>query len=54
MVIAIYVAPLVCLIGALVYGLSSNAKVVELGRLAFACGLLATLLLLSGGHAVRF
>jgi hypothetical protein len=30
--------------GALVYGLSSNPKPAELGRLSFACGLLALLL----------
>ncbi len=30
---------LVCLVGALVYGLSSNGKVAELGRVAFFCGL---------------
>jgi hypothetical protein len=29
---------------ALVYGLSSNPKPAELGRLSFACGLLALLL----------
>ncbi len=34
---------LVCLIGLLAYALSSNPKVAELGRLAFACGLLVTL-----------
>ena len=35
---------LVLLIGLLVYAFSSNVKVAELGRLAFACGLLAALL----------
>lgn len=34
----------VTVVGALVYGLSNNGKVSELGRLAFACGLLALLL----------
>ena len=40
----IFLSLLVALIGLLVYVLSSNAKAVELGRLAFACGLLAFLL----------
>ncbi len=40
----IYVSLLVALVGALVYALSSNSKVGELGRLAFAVGLLAFLL----------
>jgi hypothetical protein len=37
---------LVAIIGLLVYALSSNTKVAELGRLAFACGLLVALLTL--------
>lgn len=41
------------LLGLLAYALSSNGKIVELGRIAFAMGLLATLLMLSGGHAVH-
>lgn len=40
----IYLAPLVCLIGLLAYSLSSNAKTVELGRLAFFAGLLISLM----------
>lgn len=40
----IFLSLLVALIGALVYGLSSNPKVQELGRLSFGCGLLAFLL----------
>lgn len=43
---------LVCLIGLIVYALSNNAKVAELGRLAFSVGLLVTLLDI-GGAAVR-
>lgn len=35
---------LVCILGALVYALSNNAKVAEMGRIAFAFGLLVTLL----------
>jgi hypothetical protein len=35
---------LVCVVGLLVYVLASQAKVVELGRLAFFAGLLVSLL----------
>ncbi len=41
---AIYLSLLVCVGGALVYALAANAKLVEMGRLAFAAGLLAFLL----------
>jgi len=44
----IYLSLLVCVIGALIYALSANPKMVELGRLSFACGLLAFLLRISG------
>jgi Na+/phosphate symporter len=40
----IYLSLLVCFIGALVYGISENPKVAELGRCAFWTGLLAFLL----------
>lgn len=40
----VFLSLLVALIGALVYGLSNNGKVQELGRLAYAVGLLAFLL----------
>lgn len=40
----IYLSLLVSLIGLLVYILAARAEVKELGRLAFACGLLAFLL----------
>ena len=40
----IFLSLLVSIIGCLVYALSNNAKVAELGRIAFACGLLAFLL----------
>ena len=40
----IFLSLLVALIGAGVYALAANAKLVELGRLSFACGLLAFLL----------
>jgi Na+/phosphate symporter len=46
----IFLPLLICLIGALVYALSSNAKVAELGRIAFFAGLLAFLLI--GGPIV--
>lgn len=39
-----YLSLLVALIGLLVYALTANAKAQELGRIAFACGLLAFLL----------
>lgn len=40
----IYFSLLVCVAGALVYALTVNPKLAELGRLAFGCGLLAFLL----------
>lgn len=40
----VYLSLLVCVLGALLYALSASPKVCELGRLAFACGLLAFLL----------
>jgi hypothetical protein len=40
----IYLSLLCAVIGALMYGISANGKVQELGRLMFACGLLAFLL----------
>jgi len=47
----IFLPLLICVIGALVYALSTNAKVSEMGRLAFAMGLLA-FLLIAGPHLV--
>lgn len=41
-------ALVVCIIGVLAYALSTNAKVQELGRIAFAFGLLVVLLKFSG------
>jgi len=41
---AIYLSLLVSVIGLVVYALSNNPKVMELGRIAFAFGLLAFLL----------
>lgn len=40
----IFLSLLVCVVGLLVYALSNNAKVMELGRIAYAMGLLAFLL----------
>ena len=37
-------ALLVALIGVLMYALCANGKLIEIGRLMFACGLLAFLL----------
>jgi len=51
--IIILLAPLVAILGLLTYALSTNGKVAELGRIAFAMGLLATLLIISGGHAIH-
>jgi Na+/phosphate symporter len=51
--IVIAILPFVLVLaGLLTYVLSSNAKVSELGRLAFFAGLLALALALSG-HVVR-
>ncbi len=38
---------LAVLIGALAYGLSTNAKVAEMGRIAFAAGLVVALYVLA-------
>ena len=39
---AIAIFPIVlAIVGALVYALSSNTKAAEIGRLTFACGMLA-------------
>lgn len=48
----IYLSVLVCIVGVLMYALSANPKLVEIGRLSFFAGLLAFLLLVAGGHAV--
>jgi len=46
--VLIYLALLVAVIGALVYALAGNAKLCELGRLAYAAGLFATCFQLAG------
>ncbi len=43
----VYLSLLVALIGILMYALCTNPKLAEIGRLMFACGLLA--FLFSGG-----
>jgi hypothetical protein len=43
MTATILIPLLVCIVGLIVYALSANAKVAELGRLAYAAGLLVTL-----------
>jgi len=47
-----YLPLLVAVIGVLMYALSSNAKVAEIGRISFAFGLLVTLMVMSH-HVVR-
>ena len=53
MTIQLALAPLVAMIGLLVYALSSNAKPIEIGRLMFSCGLLASLLIWGSSHGLR-
>jgi Na+/phosphate symporter len=50
--ITLYASALVCIVGAFVYILSTNGKAVELGRIAFFCGLLVALMTLAG-HVVH-
>jgi hypothetical protein len=42
--VILYLSLAVCIIGALVYAFAVNPKLQEIGRLAYACGLLAFLL----------
>lgn len=44
---------LVAVVGLLAYALASNPKAAEVGRLAFACGLLVALFALEHYGAVR-
>jgi len=53
MTFAILLPFLVCIVGVLVYALSANPKLVELGRLAYACGLLVTMFEVAT-HVVKF
>jgi len=48
----IYLAPLVALIGLVLYfAVKNNGEVKEVGRIMFFCGLFISLLLLAGGRA---
>jgi Na+/phosphate symporter len=40
----VYLALLVCIVGLVVYAISTNAKAAEIGRICFFTGLLAFLL----------
>lgn len=51
MIVIIYPA-LVAILGALAYALSTNARVQELGRITFFCGLFWTVYVLIG-HTTR-
>ncbi len=53
MTITVTVPAVVAIVGALVYVLSANGKLVEMGRLMFGCGLLATLLVFGRALIVR-
>jgi hypothetical protein len=48
----IYFSLLVALIGVLMYALCVQAKLSEIGRIMFFCGLLAFLIAIGTGHAV--
>jgi len=50
MTIVALVPTLVALVSALVYALASNAKIVEIARIAFFCGLLVFMFSLSASH----
>jgi Na+/phosphate symporter len=47
-----YIPLLAAIIGVLLYALSSNDKIREMGRIAFFCGLLVTLMQLQG-HTLK-
>jgi Na+/phosphate symporter len=47
-----WVVVVIAVVGLLMYVLSANPKVSDVGRIMFACGLLVTCLVL-GGKAVR-
>jgi len=48
----IYLSLLVALVGVLMYALSANPKLQEIGRISFGVGLLAFLLTAAGAHAL--
>lgn len=48
----IYLSLLVCIVGLLMYALSANPKIVEIGKIMFFCGLLAFLITGAAGSIV--
>lgn len=48
----IYLSLLVALLGLLAYALSTNPKLVEIGRISYFAGLLAFLLVIAGAHVL--
>lgn len=50
----IYLSLLVALVGVLMYALSSNPKLQEIGKISFFCGLLAFLIVFAGAKQVGF
>jgi Na+/phosphate symporter len=46
----VYSSLLIAVVGLLMYALSASAKLVEIGRIMFFCGLLAFLLAAGSGH----
>jgi Na+/phosphate symporter len=51
--ITVYVPPLVMLVGVLMYALSANPKLQEIGRIMFAFGLLVTLMWMANTKALN-
>jgi hypothetical protein len=50
MIVIATIPGLVAIVGALAYALATNVKIAELGRIAFAFGLLVVLLTLAHAH----
>jgi hypothetical protein len=48
----VYLSLLVAIVGVLMYGLATNAKVVRIGEILFFCGLLAFLLVFHASQPV--
>lgn len=48
----IYLSLLIALLGLLAYALSTNPKLVEIGRISYFAGLLAFLLVIAGAHVL--
>jgi Na+/phosphate symporter len=48
----IYLSLLVAIVGVLMYALSTNPKLQEIGRISYFAGLLCFLLEVAGGHAL--